>query len=57
MNEGKDKEEEKREKEGHVRWGERDQKLQKMVPKAKRIRGEDLEDLEPILGCTPKSRQ
>ena len=31
MNEGKDKEEEKREKEGHVRWGERDQKLQKDV--------------------------
>ena len=44
MNEGKDKEEEKREKEGHVRWGERDQKLQKRVLKAMRIGWEDLEE-------------
>lgn len=43
MNEGKNKEEEKREKEGHVQWGERDPKLQEIVSKAKRIGWEDLE--------------
>jgi len=44
VNEGKDNEEEKREKEGHVRWGERDPKLQKRVLQEKRIRWEDLEE-------------
>ena len=47
MNEGKDKEEKEGEEEGeekrHVPWGEGDPKLQEIVSKAKRIRGEDLE--------------